>query len=188
MVFCCSQGKERVSLCKHKCSSNLQHDFVFGEAGGSLIHLSFAFKSAKWRPNRALSASFSVLQVEAGADVSLALFRLLLEAVKVGLGYTKNFWYNQNWRTDSEVLSLIIKALLMNGLLHSPNWSLSMSVIKCKYTHDDFWKAQVYLLSSTDSVISLRVVENWEVLVILMTECHTFMQNEFTATALIFCN
>lgn len=63
-----------------------------------------------------------------------------------------------------------------------------MSVIKCKYTHDDFWKAQVYLLSGTDSVISLRVMENCEVLAILVTECHPFMQNEFTAIALIFCN
>lgn len=62
-----------------------------------------------------------------------------------------------------------------------------MSVIKCKYTHDGFWKAQVYLLS-VQTVISVRTVENCEVLAILMTECCTFTQHEFTAIALIFCN
>lgn len=185
MVFCCSQGKEGVSLCEHKCSSNLQLDFLFGEAGVSPIHLCFAFQSAKWSPNCAVSACLSIVQVEAGSDVSPALFRLSLEALRVGLHYTKNFW--SLCRTDGEALSSVIKALTMNGLLHT-NWSLSMSVIKYKYTHNDFWNAQVYLLSGTDSVISVRGMENWEVLAILVTECRTFMQSELTAIALILCN
>lgn len=63
-----------------------------------------------------------------------------------------------------------------------------MSVIKYKYTHNDFWNARVYLLSGTDSVISVRGMENWEVLAILVTECRTFMQSELTAIALILCN
>lgn len=129
-----------------------------------------------------MSACFSVAQVEAGADVSLTLFTLLLGAVRVGLSCTKNFL--SLCRTDSETLSLIIKALTMHGLLHV-NWSLSMSVIKCKHTPDDFWKAQVYLLSA--QTVWSQGYGELGVLAVLVTEYHTFTQNEFIAIALIFC-